>query len=199
MINRVAVPPVAKSFYDKAIWKDIYNAMKTTQIIEFDYNGLLRNEITHRRVHPYQLVMDEGLVYLLGYSEERQADRIFSLTRISNVVITKDQFTLPEDYDFSKKCNGGKFGFFFHENKTKVKLRFYYELRQVVQERLWADDQVFEDHGDYVDLTFTSNQHNKILDWILSLGAAAEPLEPEWLVQKWKDSLTESAQLAGII
>ena len=118
---------------------------------------------------------------------------------MSNMVITEDQFTLPEDYDYSKKCNGGKFGFFFRENTTKFRLRFYYEMRQVVQERLWADDQVFEDHGDYIDLIFTSNQQNKILDWLLSLGAAAEPIEPEWFVQKWKDSLIDSAELAGII
>ena len=66
MLNRITVPPVAKSFYDKSIWIDIYEAMKTNQIIEFDYNGLQRKEKTHRRVHPYQLVMDDGLVYLLG-------------------------------------------------------------------------------------------------------------------------------------
>ena len=199
MINRIAVPPVSKAFYDKNIWTTIYKAMKTNQIIEFDYNGLLRKEITHRRVHPYQLVMDEGQVYVFGYSEEREAERIFSLTRISNMVITKDRFELPADYDFSKRCSSGKFGFYYQEDQTKFKIRFYGITRQIIKERQWADDQVIEDHGDYVDLIFTSNQQRKILDWVLSLSDTAQPLEPEWFVESWKEKITKMAILSGII
>lgn len=198
MINRIATPPVSKAFYDKSIWKDIYNAMKTNQVIEFDYNGLWRAEQTHRRVHPYQLVMDDGQVYLLGFSEERNAERIFSLTRMSNMVITEDKFELPDNYDFSKRCGGGKFGFYFQEDKTKFKLRFMGIAQQVVKERLWADDQVIEDKGDYVELTFTSNQQKKILDWVLSQGYTVKPLEPEWFVEFWKDSILKMSKLAGI-
>ena len=198
MINRIAIPPVSKALYDKSIWTDIYNAMKTNQIIEFDYNGLWRAKQTHRRVHPYQLVMDEGQVYLLGYSEERKAERMFSLTRMSNLVITEDSFELPENFDFSKRCEGGKFGFYFSENKSKFKIRFFGISKQVVKERLWADDQIIEDKGNYVDLTFTSNQQMKILHWVLSQGYTVKPLEPEWFVKSWKDSISKMAEMAGV-
>ena len=198
MINRIAIPPVSKSFYDKSIWSAIYDAMKTNQVIEFDYNGLWRKEQTHRRVHPYQLVMDDGQVYLLGYAEERKAERIFSLSRMSNIVITKDIFELPENYDFSKRCGGGKFGFYFQEDQTKFKIRFFDVAKQVVKERLWADDQIIEDKGDYVDITFTSNQQKKILDWVLSQGYIVKPLEPEWFVELWKDSIVKMGKMAGI-
>ena len=198
MINRIATPPVTKAFYDKSIWTAIYDAMKTNQVIEFDYNGLWRAEQTHRRVHPYQLVMDDGQVYLLGYSEEREAERMFSLTRMSNMVITKDQFELPDNFDFSKRCGGGKFGFYFQEDKTRFKIRFFDVARQVVKERLWADDQIIEDKGDYVDITFTSNQQKKILDWVLSQGCIVKPLEPEWFVGLWKDAIVKMAKMAGI-
>ena len=135
--------------------------------------------------------MNDGQVYLFGYSEEREDERIFSLTRITNLVITEDQFELPADYDFSKKCNNGKFGFFIKGEKKKLKIRFYGIAKQTVQERLWADDQEFHVHDDYVDLTFTSNQPNNVLNWVLSQGPNAKPLEPEEFVQHWKDSISD--------
>ena len=198
MINRISVPPISTTSYDKSVWKDIYDAMKTNQIIEFDYNGLRRPEQTHRRVHPYQLVMNEGQVYIFGFSEERDAERIFNLARLSNLVITKDQFELPENYDFLQRSNEGRFGSYYQSDKTQFKIRFFGIMKQVAKERKWSDDQKIDDQGDYVDLTFTSNQQLNVLHWILSLGYSAKPLEPEWFVGFWKDTIIKSAKLAGI-
>ena len=198
MINRIATPPVPKVFYDKNLWITIYNAMKTNQVIEMTYNGLYRKDVTKRRVHPYQLVMDEGQVYLLGYCELRKAERIFSLTRIKEITVTEDTFELPDNYDFSDRCEGGKFGFFFSDNKTKFKIRFFGISKEVVKERLWADDQVITEGEKYVDLSFSSNQQLKILHWVLSLGYTVKPLEPEWFVNEWKNTIKKMAQMADL-
>ena len=47
-------------------------------------------------------------------------------------------------------------------------------------------------------LTFTSSQDDKILEWILSCGPDAKPVEPNEFVQRWKDKICEMAELAGI-
>ena len=36
------------------------NALQTDTVIEFDYNGRWNAQTMHRKVHPYQLVMDGG-------------------------------------------------------------------------------------------------------------------------------------------
>ena len=198
MINRVTTLPVATVFYDKSVWTDIYNAMKTNQKIEFTYNGLWKDRKTHRTVHPYQLVMDDGQIYLLAYCELRHDIRMFSLTRITNLKIREDTFTLPDNYDFCEHCDGGKFGFYFTNNKLQYKIRFFGVSKQVVKERLWADDQVITDGNGYVDLSFSSNQGMKILHWVLSLGYTVKPLEPESFVQEWKESIRKMSKIAGV-
>ena len=199
MINRIAVLPVPKAIYDKDIWKNIYEAMRTNQIVEFNYKDISSSEITSKRVRPYQLVMDDGSVLLYGYDEDTEKECLFYLSRMSSLVITKDKFELPKHYDLLTKCDGGTFGAYFEEEETTFKLRFYYEVMQVIKEREWAKNQQIEDHGKYVDLTFTSNQEKKVFEWILSLGATVQPLEPEWFVKKWKDTIIKTSKWAGIM
>ncbi|WP_255822716.1 helix-turn-helix transcriptional regulator [Treponema putidum] len=72
-IDRIAVPPASPIIIDETIWNTIYSAMKNNSIIEFDYNGRHNTETTHRRVRPYQILLDDGLCFLFGFCELRTA------------------------------------------------------------------------------------------------------------------------------
>ena len=67
-----------------------------------------------------------------------------------------------------------------------------------ISENKWADDQVLEVSVNKTTLTLTSSQDDKILEWILSCGPDAKPVEPNEFVQRWKDKICEMAELAGI-
>lgn len=54
----------------------------------------------NRKIRPYQLVLENDVCYLFGFDEMRNADRIFSLSRIKNAEIIEETFTLPEDFEF---------------------------------------------------------------------------------------------------
>lgn len=196
MLNRIALPPTSKAIIDKIVWSTIYESMQKNCIIEFDYNGLHRGKKTHRRVHAYQLLLDDGLYYLFGYSEERSAVRMFNLSRIENVVITEDNFTLPNDYDFSDRIVG-RFGTFISAKPVKYKIQARGIARQSIKERLWAEDQIIEDtpDGKSILMTFTSTQEEKILHWILSQGADIEPLSPAPFVEKWRKRIMDMYKL----
>ena len=187
LINRIALPPTPKTIVDTEVWNVIFNSLKTNNVIEFDYNGLHRGSKTHRRVHPYQLLMDDGLYYLFAFSEERNAVRMFNLCRIENAVITEDNFELPENFDFSVRSKG-YFGAFITSKTTRYKIKAKGIARQALKERLWSEDQKFEEHPEEktVYMTFSSTQEEKVLHWILSQGADIEPLEPAAFVEKWK-------------
>lgn len=73
-IDRIAVPPASPIIIDETIWNTIYSAMKNNSIIEFDYNGRHNTETTHRRVRPYQILLDDGLCFLFGFCELRTAN-----------------------------------------------------------------------------------------------------------------------------
>lgn len=190
-LKRIAVPSAPQIQTDETIWNKICQALKSNNIIEFDYNGRWNKDITHRRVHPYQLLIDNGICYLFGYSTEREDTRLFCLSRMENLNITKDTFILPPDYDFNSKCGGGNFGAFSSETVEKYIISFYSDARQLLRECKWADDQTITEHNDddKTTIEFSSSQYLKILQWILAQGMNAKPEKPDWFVEEWKHQI----------
>ena len=190
-LNRIALPPTPKIIIDEKIWSEIVKAMQENFVIEFDYNGRWNPESSHRRVHPYQILLDDGVCFVFGFSEERDDERLFALNRIKNLTVTSEHFALPEDFDFSSRCGGGKFGAFMTDDKEKFTIDFFDESRQFVKDCVWADNQKISDFDDEnrTRISFDSTQSLKILEWVLSQGRNARPVSPEWFVQNWKDEI----------
>lgn len=195
-INRIALPVRPQVRCDKLIWNVIWEAIKQNRILEFDYNGRWRTGTTHRRVRPYQLLMDDG-IFLFGFSEERNSERLFALSRIKNLEITDDVFELPDEFMFEDRCGGGKFGAFCTNEIAKFKIEFYEDVRPLVREIVLADDQKIyeEDQRGATVVEFSSTQWNKIVEWILSYGHRARPLEPDWFVDAWKDEIKKLSKM----
>lgn len=191
-INRIALPSRPQVKYDKLVWNTLWEAIKQNKIIEFDYNGRWRQETTHRRVRPYQLLMDDG-IFLFGYSEERCAERLFALSRIKNLVITDEMFELPEDFIFENRCGGGKFGAFVSDTKETYKIVFFEDARPLVRELVLSDDEKIEedDVNECTYVTFSTTQSMKVLEWVLSLGYRAKPISPSSFVDTWIEEINQ--------
>jgi len=174
--------------------------LQENAIIEFDYSGRWNQEISHRKVHPYQLILEDGKYFLYGYSEERSDVRIFSLGNMQNLLITKETFTLPKDFEFQNRSGGGFFGTFASNLKDEYKIEFYENAREMVKSCLWAENQVIEDDENRkcTIITFTSTQTSKVEEWVLSQGMYAKPLAPKWLVDSWKGHIQGMCKLAGM-
>jgi hypothetical protein len=59
------------------------------------------------------------------------------------------------------------------------------------KERQWAKDQKVTELSDGILLEFTSSQYCKVIEFLLSKGSYAYPLEPEQLVKDWKWHVNE--------
>ncbi len=200
LMGRISLPPMPELIVDDRIWHVISSGLESNTKIEFDYSGRWNTRTTHRKVHPYQLVMDDGKYFLYGYSEERKDVRLFSLGRMQNPRLTEESFLLPKDHDFESRCGGGKFGSFSSSRLEKYRIEFYENARQMVKECIWAKDQVLKDDDsrDCTTISFSSTQFLKIEEWVLSQGCYAKPLKPKWLVEEWKDHIRQMARLAGL-
>ena len=202
LLNRVVVPPVPLVVTkDKSIWGQILAALQDNRIIEFDYSGRWNPETTHRRVRPYQLVLDNGLCYIFGYSEERGEERLFTLNRITNLVVTGDSFELPQDYEFSHRTGGGRFGAFIGEGPVEFVVDFYGDAREYIKACIWADDQKLEDFDeeDKTRVTFSCSQELPVKQWILRQAGNAVPVSPDWFVEQWKSVIRDMAESAGLL
>ena len=193
--NRIVVPQLPSAPIAPEIWNPITAALKENRVITFEYQGAYDEEYKFRRVRPYQLLFDNGLWYLYGFAEERKGLRIFSLVRIKKVILTKDRFTLPPNFDYRKSYSDSYFGVFMGQEKHRFKIAFYDYSVAVIKDRIWAEDQKIIDTEDGIIITFSSSQFEKVLEWVLSRGCLAQPLEPESLVQVWRHNIKEMKKM----
>ena len=119
------------------------------------------------------------------------AYRINALSRIKNIKITKEQFSIPEGFDISKEVDLS-FGIWHNTgNPKEYELLFDSSLANYILEREWHKGQQMEQREDgSVYLKFASNQKKQILSWVLGFGPAVRVLAPESL----KTEVIESAK-----
>ena len=184
--NRIVIPKIASAKINPDIWKTVVTALKENRIITFEYLRIGNEDYQSRCVHPYQLLYDSGVWYLYGFSQERKAVRIFSLTRIKKAVITKDHFALPDNFGYSNSTGGSYFGVFIGEEKFHFIIACYKDAIIYATERQWADDQKNIPFDGGIKMEFTSTQYDKVLQWLLSNGCNAVPRKPKRLVEDWK-------------
>jgi Predicted transcriptional regulator len=81
----------------------IETAISRRKTIEFTYYTMERDETAKRKVDPFHLVFRGGQFYLIGHAHERDAVRIFRLSRIQGKVgyasKAEHDFSPPEDFD----------------------------------------------------------------------------------------------------
>lgn len=203
-LSRIAVMPHPVSTIEENVWNGIMKAMQNNLIIEFDYKGRWNTEITHRKVHSFQLLLDDGMYYLFGYDEnavdddgKKGAERLFCINRIKSLHISNETFPLPANYEFEKRVSGGKFGAFIGSPKNHFAVEFYGCSREFVKDCIWVEGQTItdDDENDVTTIEFDTVQASKVKEWILSQGCNARPLEPEWLVEEWKEEITTMLEL----
>jgi len=178
-------------------WNLISTALRENHILTFDYMGAYDEEYKPRRVRPYQLLFDTGVWYLYGFAEERKDIRLFSLCRIKNLVLTRDHFSLPKDFDYRTGNADSYFGVFTGQKRHRFKIAFYDYSVVWVKDRQWAQDQKIVETDDGVIISFSSTQFDKVVEWVLSRGYTARPLEPELLVNTWLSNIEEMQKMAG--
>jgi predicted DNA-binding transcriptional regulator YafY len=192
--NRIVVPKVPSAAVPPGVWDTITTALKENRILAFEYMGAYDPQYVLRRVRPYQLLFDTGIWYLYGFAEERKGVRLFSLCRVKNIALTKERFSLPKDFDY-RDNSAGFFGVYTGQKKIRFKIAFYDYSVVWVKDRKWAEDQKIVEADDGVIITFTSSQFDKVLEWVLSRGCTALPLEPEPLVDAWRLNIEEMRKM----
>ena len=200
LLKRIAVAPAPKFVTKEETWSKVIEALQNNLIIEFDYEGRWNTEISHRRVRPYQILIDEGKCLLFGYSEERKSERLFVLNRMYNLAVTEEHFELPENFEFTPRCGGGKFGAFMGDEVYDFVIDFYGDACSYVKEFVWADNQQLVDYDDEekTRITFSSTQWLSVLKWVLSQGENAIPVSPDWFVDEWKSTVAGMCENAKL-
>lgn len=161
----------------------IESAIGRRKTIRFTYYTIGRDERSQREVDPYSLLYMAGHWYMVGLSHERQAIRIFRLSRIEGRITFKSRaehdFPAPRDFDLSPYRDRAPWQ--LGEIHDQAEIRLTSTVAWWV-ERSFGDYGTFTSHRDG-SATFTTgfSGTRDIVTWVLSLGAEAEVLAPSGL------------------
>jgi len=169
----------------------IETAIFRRKTIVFDYYTMQRDALGTRKVDPYQLLFQGGQFYLVGRSHERDAIRVFRLSRIRGKVAyatkAEHDFQRPEDFDPRAYANRIQWQFGEPVGRARVWIAAriawqierhfgrYGEIRPATAAEGTPDDRVFE--TDYADA-------RQLVAWVLGLGGHARLLGPPALVRE---------------
>jgi proteasome accessory factor C len=164
----------------------IETAIFRNKTITFDYYTMGRDETGPRKVDPYQLLYQGGQFYLVGHSHEREAIRVFRLSRIRGKVAyaskAEHDFKRPSDFDprpYSTRA-------VWQLGDTQGTAEIW------VSERIaWQIERHFGRYGEVApaeggsdgDRVFRTEfaDERQLAAWVLGLGEHARVLAPEAL------------------
>jgi predicted DNA-binding transcriptional regulator YafY len=185
----------------------VETAIFRNKTIVFEYYTMGRDELSTRKVDPYHLLFQGGQFYLLGYSHERKAIRVFRLTRmrgkVSYATKAEHDFHRPEDFDPRAYANRADWQLGEEQGVARI----------LVSERIaWQIERHFGRYGEICDpgeldadvedtidpgavddgdrlFSTDYSDSRRLISWVLGLGANARLLGPPQLVGELRDRL----------
>ncbi|MEX0972396.1 MAG: WYL domain-containing protein [Solirubrobacterales bacterium] len=167
----------------------IETAISRRKTIEFTYYTMERDETEKRKVDPYHLVFRSGQFYLIGHAHERDAVRVFRLSRIQGKVgygsKAEHDFSPPQNFD--RRDYGQRADWQLGEIRGTAKI--------FVRDRIaWLIERDFGAYGELRPARKADDAPGKgsvfetayaspreLIAWVLRWRQNAEVLEPEEL------------------
>src|SRR3954451_15931183 len=170
----------------------IETAIFRRKTIVFDYYTIGRDAEEARKVDPYHLLFRGGQFYLVGHSHERDAVRVFRLSRIRGKVgyasKAEHDFAPPEDFDprgYATRTDWqlgdtvGRARIWLSDRIDWLVLRHFGHAGTVTQASE-ADDA--PDDGVVFETDYANSR--QVVSWVLGLGERARVLGPPELVDE---------------
>jgi proteasome accessory factor C len=161
----------------------VETAIFRNKTITFDYYTMERDVTEARRVDPYHLLFQGGQFYLLGYSHERKAIRVFRLTRIRGKVsyATKAEHDFRRPADFDPRSYANRADWQLGEERGVAEVLISERIVWQIERHFGRYGELREAEGqDKVFLTGYSSPRG-LISWVFGLGAHASLQGPEEL------------------
>ena len=183
------IPDIAGNI-DLKVFETIFRALQKKQTVSFEYRSLEQSAYTMRKADPYHAICQRGNWYFIAYCHERREPRMFAFSRIRNVSLVKNNYTIPANFNphvfFDKEIG------VWASSRTAqtIKLRFEKEIGAYALDRRWHSTQAVKENKDgSVNVTFTTTQIPEVLRWVLGQGHTVKVLGPAGLVDMVKDEV----------
>jgi predicted DNA-binding transcriptional regulator YafY len=176
----------------------VETAIFRNKTILFEYYTMERDEVGARRVDPYHLLFQGGQFYLLGYSHERKAIRVFRLSRIRGKVsyATKAEHDFRRPADFDPRAYANRADWQLGDERGVAEVHIGERIAWQVERHFGRYGDIRHDDGDAVFLTGYSNPRG-LISWVFGLGANARLLGGEELRSEFQRRLEQLEEHHG--
>ena len=175
----------------------IEDAIRNELKINLTYRAFWNQEITERTLQPYRLHFSHSKENwtLIGYCELRKEIRSFIVSRIKNVSLTTEHFTIPVSFSMERYLEETFDQ--IHEEKTHdVAICFNSYQAQWIKEHQWHSTQQIEEQNDgSVILRLRIGALDALMHWVMRYGREAEVLAPVELREMIKEELKNTMEI----
>jgi predicted DNA-binding transcriptional regulator YafY len=168
----------------------IETAIFRRKTIVFEYYTMERDETGARKIDPYQLLFQGGQFYVVGRSHERDAIRVFRLSRIQGKVgyATKAEHDFQRPTEFDPRAYADRIQWQFGEPLGTAEIWISGKIAWQVERHFGrygelrpADD----GQGSIFSTTYANSR--QLLAWVLGLGENAQIVGPPDLAAELRE------------
>ena len=167
----------------------IETAIFRHKTITFEYFTMERGEVGLRTVDPYHLLFRGGQFYLLGYAHEREALRVFRLSRIRGKVAyaTKAEHDFRRPADFDPRAYANLATWQFGELVGRAEIRIAERVAWLLERHFGRYGEIREIDGS-ADRLFVTDyaSERQLISFVLGLGENASVIAPRELADELK-------------
>lgn len=170
----------------------LQSAIRSKNKVRIIYHSFGGDEDTIRIIHPYELMINDGALSVVGYCELRSDIRDFRVSRIKAITPLEDTFIIPSDY-FLKKARS-KFIHLSGNVVEQIIVAFDGPTAKYIQEYEadLADEIVVTETG--IKFIRDTAVTDELVRWIMQYGSGARVLNPPHLRDRIKQELTNSLE-----
>ncbi|WP_251861089.1 WYL domain-containing protein [Clostridium sp. Marseille-Q2269] len=168
----------------------ICSGIMNNKSIDISYFNINRNEITFRKVDPYDIIFKYGKWYIVGYCHFNKYIEIFDINRIKDIKDTKDTFIISKDFLINNFLE--KYKTIFIKDKMKVQLKFNKNRADFIKNNRWYVNEEINElkDGNILFEVYVEN-FKEIKRWILGFGEDVQVLSPKELKNQLRDEVSK--------
>jgi len=163
--------------------------------ITFDYYTMERDEVGPRKVDPYHLLFQGGQFYLLGYSHERKAIRVFRLSRIRGKVAyaTKAEHDFKRPAEFDPRVYANRAEWQYGDPTGTAEVWISQRIAWQVERHFGRFGEIEPAEGGVLFRTEFASAR-QLASWVLSLGEHARVVGGDELVEAVEERIALLAE-----
>ena len=175
----------------------MFSGVKVRRAIRFRYRSLTQTEAAVRTCEPYHIVCQRGAWYVIGRCADKNEERIFSFSRMSEIEVLQDRlFELPTGFTVEQYIDKNVGVWINRREPFTVRLLFSASVSVFAEEHIWNEEQTVLVHEDKsVEVSFKTTQFEEIKRFVLGQGASVRVLEPPELAQSVREEIEEMRSL----